>query len=163
MHGANGGRAAWAKHNRGNPSLDSIRSDYSPMHLGRPGLGDKMLESVFDHGMPLCAISASPTRSIDEQFDNRSSYDSIMDMGSLPHEDSLFDKTGTATSSSSGDSVFFEDSQPPHVDCILGHRFRPVSVISMDSNHSPCKEDDTMISVSSYNSYELHYDLQHLL
>jgi serine/arginine repetitive matrix protein 2 len=108
MHGANGGRAPWAKHNRGDPSLDSIMSDYSAMYLGRPGLGDKMLDSVFDHGMPLMLYLR-----LDERFDNRSSYDSIMDTR-RSREDSLSDRTGARNASSSDDPVFFEDSRPLH-------------------------------------------------
>ena len=48
MCGVNGGRAAWAKHCP-DFSVDSILSDFSGARLGRPGLGDKMLKSAFDH------------------------------------------------------------------------------------------------------------------
>jgi hypothetical protein len=152
MNGVNGGRAVWARHNRNDPSLDSIMSDYSAMRLGRPELGDKMLDSVFDHGMPLSAITASPTQSIDEKFDfdNRSSYDSIMDTRrSTTCEDSLFDPTGARISSSSDDdSGFFDDPQLSRGNYEPDQHFRPISVISFNSGHDPRKDDDTMISVS---------------
>jgi hypothetical protein len=78
VYSANGGRAAWVKH-RQDSSLDSALSDFSLMRLGRPGLGDKMLESGLEHGMPLTAISASPPESTKgNNRENRSSFDSIM-------------------------------------------------------------------------------------
>ncbi|KAL4064764.1 hypothetical protein V8B97DRAFT_2010772 [Scleroderma yunnanense] len=157
MCGANGGRAAWAKH-RSDFSVDSVLSDFSGARLGRPGLGDKMLESAFDHGMPLTAISASPPESLagsirseritSEEYEYRSTYDSIMDSRNEPQkttvEDSIFEKTGYRTSVSSSDSTFFgKDSsdgrKPP--------RYRPISSFSIASSHSPVKEDDTMISM----------------
>ena len=48
MCGVNGGWAAWAKHCP-NFSVDSVLSDFSDTHLGCPALGDKMIESAFDH------------------------------------------------------------------------------------------------------------------
>jgi len=63
LHGANGGRATWAKHSRNDPSLDSMINDYSVVRISRPGLGDKMLGSEFGHGAPLSVISASPNQS----------------------------------------------------------------------------------------------------
>ncbi len=75
--------------------MDSVMSDSSTMHLGRPGIGDKMFDHAIDLG-PLTSISASPPNA---------SYDSIMDneqRSSL--EDSLFEKTGQHSSISS-DSV----------------------------------------------------------
>ncbi|THU90173.1 hypothetical protein K435DRAFT_864575, partial [Dendrothele bispora CBS 962.96] len=87
MHGASGGRAAWARH-RQDASIDSVNSSYSAMRLGRPGIGDKMFETA---GVPLTSISASPTDSaidmesrmldshIDQTTENPSSFDSIMD------------------------------------------------------------------------------------
>ena len=59
-------------------------SDYSVIRLSRPGLGDKMLDSEFDHGAPLSAISASPNQSFDSglydeyQHQERTTFDSIM-------------------------------------------------------------------------------------
>jgi serine/arginine repetitive matrix protein 2 len=144
MHGASGGKVAWAKHTRNDPSLDSIMSDYSAGRLGRPGLGDKMLDSVFDHGMPLSAISASPTHNTDNQLNNTSSYDSLVDTRRSP--DSLFDNTGDKTSTSS-DSAFFNNMAPVQSNHMQGRHFRPISVISAISDQSPRKEDDTMISV----------------
>ncbi|KAF8060726.1 hypothetical protein FPV67DRAFT_304096 [Lyophyllum atratum] len=148
MHGANGGRAAWARH-RQDSSMDSVMSDFSAMRLGRPGIGDKMFDTV-EHGMPLTAISASPSESFAEQrFGNRSSfdYDSIIDDRRSSMDDSLFEKTGDRSSFSS-DSVFgFDDSRPPRGGLLPPPQYRPLSVLSMDSAHSPRREDDTMISM----------------
>ncbi|KIJ60131.1 hypothetical protein HYDPIDRAFT_32553 [Hydnomerulius pinastri MD-312] len=158
MCGANGGRAAWARH-RPDFSVDSVLSDYSGVHLGRPGLGDKMLDSALDRGMPLTAISASPPESLagsvrserihSEEYGNGTTYDSLIDSRYQLHrtapEDSIFEKTGYRTSVSSSDSMFFNqnlaggDANPPH--------YRPISSLSIASVHSPIKEDDTMISM----------------
>ncbi|KAH7884200.1 hypothetical protein F5I97DRAFT_1671717 [Phlebopus sp. FC_14] len=153
--GANGGRAAWARH-RPEFSIDSVLSDYSAAHIGRPGLGDKMLDSALDRGMPLTSISASPPGSVRsepmraEEYSN-TYYDSLMDntRGGPQRtntEDSLFEKTGYRTSVSSSDSSFFEqqsgdtaNGNPPY--------YRPISSLSIASVHSPAKEDDTMISM----------------
>ena len=88
MGDTNGGRASWAKH-RPEFSVNSILSNYSGARLGCPGLGDKMLESTFDYGAPLTAISASPLESLagsirseritSGEFEYRTAYDSIMD------------------------------------------------------------------------------------
>ncbi|KAH7906866.1 hypothetical protein BJ138DRAFT_568044 [Hygrophoropsis aurantiaca] len=154
---ANGGRAAWARH-RPDFSVDSVLSDFSGVHLGRPGLGDKMLESALDRGMPLTAISASPPESLagsirSDRYANRTSYDSIMDNDSVPYkytmkEDSLFDKTGHRTSVSSSDSAFFgNDSSDVRGNLGPPRQYRPLSSLSIASVHSPHKEDDTMISM----------------
>ncbi|KAF5376919.1 hypothetical protein D9615_007315 [Tricholomella constricta] len=150
MHGANGGRAAWARH-RQDSSIDSVMSDFSAMRLGRPGIGDKMFDTAVDHGIPLTSISASPPESIAEhRFGNRSSfdYDSIMDHDRrLSFDDSLFEKTGDRSSVSS-DSVFgCDDSQAPRGGLLAPPQYRPLSVLSMNSIHSPMREDDTMISM----------------
>ena len=84
LHGANGRRATWAKHSRNDPSIESMISDYSVVRLSRPGLDDKMLDSEFDHGAPLSAISASPNQSFDSglyneyQHQEHTAFDSIM-------------------------------------------------------------------------------------
>ncbi|KAG1727136.1 hypothetical protein EDB19DRAFT_1914356 [Suillus lakei] len=153
---AHGGRASWARH-RPDFSVDSMLSDFSGVHLGRPGLGDKMLDSALDRGMPLTAISASPPESPagsarSEQYRsgpyaNRMSYDSIMGTDHEPQpasnmDDSLFEKTGRRTSVSSSDSAFFgvDSSHAPP-------QFKRLSSYSIASVHSPQKEDDTMISM----------------
>ena len=41
-------------------SIYSVLSDYSGVHLGRPGLGDKVSDSILEREVPLAAISASP-------------------------------------------------------------------------------------------------------
>ena len=146
-HGANSGMAAWTRHHK-EVSVDSVMSDFSGMHLGRPGLGDKMFNNVGDLG-PLTSISASPPESASRHHvGNHSSFDSIIDNEQrLSQEDSLFEKTHYRSSMSS-DSVFGEDYHfqsgllPPNY-------FRPLSVHSISSVHSPLKEDDTMISESS--------------
>ncbi|KAK0448447.1 uncharacterized protein EV420DRAFT_843673 [Desarmillaria tabescens] len=146
MHGANAGRAAWAKHHR---SQDSAASEFSTaMHLGRPGIGDKM----FDNAPPgvLTSISASPSESV------KSSFDSIMDIDD-PRSgvvDSLFDQTGVG--SSEDESIFGRRNQYEYP---RGHLapplFRPLSVLSMhgSSVQSP-REDDTMISMLGGGRHE---------
>ena len=62
LYGANGGRAAWARH-RQDASVDSVQSDFSVMCLGRLGIGDKMFDTAADQGKPLTSISALPPES----------------------------------------------------------------------------------------------------
>ena len=145
-HGANNGMAAWTRH-RKDVSIDSVMSDFSGMHLGRPGLGDKMFNNPADLG-PLTSISASPPESATNPHFGKS-FDSIMDdeQGSFM-EDSLFEKTHHRSSMSS-DSVFGDD-YPLRSGLLPPNQFRPLSVLSINSIHSPMKEDDTMISVSSF-------------
>ena len=146
-YGANSGMAAWTRHCK-EVSVDSVMSNFSGMHLGCPGLGDKMFNNPADLG-PLTSISASPPESaVRLHVGNCSSFDSIIyDEQRLSQEDSLFEKTHNCSSMSS-DSVFGNDYHfqngllPPN-------QFRPLSVCSISSIHSPMKEDDTMISVSS--------------
>ncbi|EPQ51625.1 hypothetical protein GLOTRDRAFT_117955 [Gloeophyllum trabeum ATCC 11539] len=154
MYGANGGRVAWARH-RHDPSVDSILSDFSAMRLGRPDLGDKMFSSVPEHGVPLTAISASPPESRysrdESQYsgddDQRSSYDSIIDEDRRTSvQDSLFEKTGYRTSVSS-ESVFGNDYSHPIQGSLMPPHFRPISMYSEVSIHSPENEDDTLISM----------------
>ena len=157
LHGANGGRATWAKHSRNDPSIDSMISDYSFMRLSRPGLGDKMLDSEFGHGVPLSAISASPNQSFDSglydqyQYRERTAFDSIMDTRRSMTRDSLMDDSSEKVSST--DSVFFENYGVSLEGYSLQPHFRPVSVISIDSSHYAPREDDTMISVGVPISY----------
>jgi hypothetical protein len=145
-HGGNSGLAAWKRHRR-DVSVDSVLSDFSGMHLGRPGLGDKMFNNAVDLG-PLASISASPPESAHKlHVGNRSSFDSIIDDEQrLSQEDSLFEKTHYRSSMSS-DSVFGDDYQFQN-SLLRPNQFRPISVHSISSVHSPMKEDDTMISVS---------------
>ena len=151
LHGANGGRATWAKHSRNDPSIDSMTSDYSAVRLSRPGLGDKMLDSEFGHGVPLSAISASPNQSFDSglydqyQYEERTGFDSIMDTRRSIACDSLMDDSEKVFST---DSMFFENSRVSSEGYSVQSHFRPVSIISIDSSHHAPREDDTMISVS---------------
>jgi serine/arginine repetitive matrix protein 2 len=109
-------------------------SDYSFMRLSRPGLGDKMLDSEFDHGVPLSAISASPNQSFDSglydqyQYPERTAFDSIMDTRRSMTRDSLMDDSSEKVSST--DSVFFENSRVSLEGYSLQSHFRPVSIIS---------------------------------
>jgi serine/arginine repetitive matrix protein 2 len=165
---ANCRRFSWARH-RSNLSVESVLSDFSGTHLGRPGLGDKMLESAQERGTPLASISASSPlslagsvrgeRSHSEEYDNRTSYDSVMD-GQYESQktDSLFEKTRHRNSVCSSDSTFFEEhsgnaaAKPP--------RYRPISSLSIASVHTPPKEDDTMISVRFHSHLILLSDTQ---
>jgi len=156
-HGADGGRAAWARHAR-DASMDSVMSDFSMVRLGRPGLGDKMFDTSGDQGMPLPAISASPVESVaSRRYDNnnRSSFDFDSIMGGergSSMDDSLFDKTGYKSASSvTSESVFGGDEvEAPRAHLLPLPQYRRLSVLSFDRPHSPVKEDDTMISVSSH-------------
>ncbi|KAH9896427.1 hypothetical protein C8Q73DRAFT_788785 [Cubamyces lactineus] len=144
MHGA-AGRSTWAQHNR-DFSVDSIMSDYSERHIGRPGLGDKMFET--SHGAPLSAISASPESTYSDPEVNRTSWDSIMDNDRYTSvvDDSLFDKTRNRNSVSS-ESVFGFDPYAQYTRPPPSHQFRPLSIMSEMSVHSSPKEDDTMITM----------------
>ncbi|KDQ55355.1 hypothetical protein JAAARDRAFT_59878 [Jaapia argillacea MUCL 33604] len=155
MFGANGGRAAWARH-RTDPSVDSILSDMSAMRLGRPGLGDKMLESAAEYGMPLTAISASPDSATSHHLRHRASFDSILDDDHRSSidcdrrssmDDSLFEKTGHRTSMSSGSVFRYDSSDSGHGGLWPPAQFRPVSMLSTGSIHSPPQDDDTMFSM----------------
>ncbi|PIL26963.1 hypothetical protein GSI_10101 [Ganoderma sinense ZZ0214-1] len=150
LHGASTGRAAWASHTR-DFSVDSLISEYSERPVARPGLGDKMFDNA--HGAPLSAISASPESTYSEEQDERTrpSWDSIMDneTGRFTSvvEDSLFDKTGKRTSMSS-ESVFgIDPSFAQYARYLPSQRYRPLSIMSEASVHSPVKEDDTMITM----------------
>ena len=151
-HGANSGLSAWARH-RKDPSIDSVMSDFSAMHLGRPGIGDKMFDHAVDLGFPLTSISASPLDRLEvsESGYNQPSYDSILDDEPRSSvEDSLFEKTGQHSSVSS-DYVFGDDMSHSYEDGLLPpHQFRPLSVLSLNTTHGPIHEDDTMISVGPY-------------
>ena len=153
VYGANGGRAIWAKH-QNESSVDSVNSDFSGIRLGRPGLGDKMLESAADYrGAPLTSITASPSASeagsAEHGHARHSSFDSARDPSD---SDSLFSAPHKASSVSS-DSVFGADEQKPSSEILLfgrnagNRRIRPLSVFSVASATSSTKEDDTMISL----------------
>ncbi|KAK0244974.1 hypothetical protein EDD85DRAFT_1348 [Armillaria nabsnona] len=147
MHGASAGKAAWAKHHR---PQDSASSEFSAaMHLGRPGIGDKMFDNV-PPGV-LTSISASPSETV------KSSFDSIMDVDGSRSEavDSLLDQTGVG-SSEDGESVFRRGHEYQRQGAHLAPpMFRPLSVLSMHdrSVHSP-REDDTMISMLGGGRHE---------
>ncbi|KZS91528.1 hypothetical protein SISNIDRAFT_551016 [Sistotremastrum niveocremeum HHB9708] len=142
--GAAGGLQAWARHQR-DQSIDSGISDVSFNRLGRPGLGDKMLQSAVDHsGNPLTSISASPPESVvGDGLVEKSSFDSLLD-GRRTSVDSIFDNTGNRTSVSS-DSIFGDED--------VGHSqyqadpFRPVSLSTTDQSAGSVKEDDTMLTM----------------
>lgn len=76
--------------------------EFSAMHLGRPGLGDKIFDK-WEQSMPLLAISASPPEGLsNESIMKRASFDSILDNDRRSSmDDSIFDKTGNRSSMSS--------------------------------------------------------------
>ena len=160
-HGNNSSTAAWGRHRR-DASVDSIMSSFSGIHLGRPGLGDKMFNNAADLG-PLTSISSSPPESArNHRLGNRSSFDSIVDdeQRSSLGEGSLFEKTHYRSSMSS-DSVFGDDySQPLQGGLLPPNHFRPLSVASISSIHSPLKDNDTMISVSFFSFFFLFVGFQ---
>ena len=150
-HSVNSGMAAWECH-RKEVLIESVMSDFSGMHLGHPGLGDKMFNNAADHRL-LTSISASPPESASKlHVSNHSSFDSVInDEQRLSQEDSLFEKTQYCSSMSSNS---FSDDYSIHSDGLLppNQFFWPLSVLSTSSSfhgHSPMKEDDTMISVRS--------------
>ena len=55
-HGANNGMAAWTRHHKV-VSIDSVIRNFSGMHLGCPGLGDKMFNNATADHRPLTSIS----------------------------------------------------------------------------------------------------------
>ena len=164
---ANCRRFSWARH-RSNMSVESVLSDFSGANLGRPGLGDKMLDSALERGTPLASISASPSsvasstrgESIHSgEYGDCTSYDSVFNgrYGSQK-TDSLFEKSGCRNSVCSSDSTFFEQdaasaaTKPP--------RYRPISSLSIPSVHSPPREDDTMISVRPSSKFVFLSNIQ---
>jgi len=107
-YGANSGISTWARHCK-DLSMDSVMSDFSAVHPGRPGLGDKMFENAAYHG-PLTSISTSPRESDASQrrFGRRNSFDSIMDEEQrFSMEDSIFEKTGQPKSIIDGINALF--------------------------------------------------------
>ena len=133
-------------------SVDLILSDFLGTCLGYPGLGDKMLKSAFDYGMPLMVISASSPESLAGsirseritlgEFEYHTMYDSIMDSCNE------LQKTANCTSVFSLDSTFFGKNFEGH-----NPRYCPISSFSTASEHDPVKENDTMISVSTSAIY----------
>ena len=119
---------------------------------GHPGLGDEIFNN--DHG-PLTSISASPPGSaIKPHIGNRSSFDSIIDDGQrLSQEDLLFEKTRYHSS-------VFNDDYPFQNDGLLPPNQLFWPLLFTVSDHSPMKEDDTMISVSSILIFLLVTNLQ---
>ncbi|KAG8897872.1 hypothetical protein FRC00_003709, partial [Tulasnella sp. 408] len=152
--GMQGGRTPWAK-DRHDPARDSILSEFSFRRLSRPGLGDKMFESG-----PLYSIAGSPAQSSppmefgheDDCQNLRRSVDSTDSRSVRFSVDSIFDKTGSNTSSISSPSVFGYDESG--VSASQGFfaagvkpQFRPLSMFSMASEGDSSREDDTMISM----------------
>jgi hypothetical protein len=101
-----------------------------------------MSSNPADHG-PLTSISASPPESATSPHFVKS-FDSILDDEQRSSvEDSLFEKTHHCSSMSSDSDDYSLQNGPLPL-----NQFRPLSVLSINSVHSPMKEDDTMISVS---------------
>ncbi|KIO25341.1 hypothetical protein M407DRAFT_25352 [Tulasnella calospora MUT 4182] len=152
--GMQGGRTPWAK-DRHDPARDSILSESSFRRLSRPGLGDKMFESG-----PLYSIAGSPAQSSpcmefgrEEDCQNlRRSVDSSDSRSVRFSVDSIFDKTGSNTSSISSPSVFGYDESGVSASqsffaAGVKPQFRPLSMFSMASECDSSRDDDTMISM----------------
>ena len=138
-----GARSSWGYHP--DFSIDSVSSGYSPLRLGRPGVGDKMFDRSY--GVPLTSISASPSGSVSgEPTNQHTNWDSVIDGYRTSLEDSLFEKTGYKTIRADDDSVFGDgnNSDPGY---LPANHFRPVSMMSVSSGNTAPKDDDTMITV----------------
>ena len=111
-------------------------SDFSAMHLGRPGIGDKMFDRAVDLG-PLTSISASLLNEFElsSVYNHRTLYDSMDNEQRSSVDDSLFEKTGQPSSVSS-DSVFGDNMSHSYPIGLLPPHFRPFSVLSLNSSHS---------------------------
>ena len=91
-------------------SSDYQLQDISSCHLSRPGLGDRMFESVHNYGAPLSSISASPLQQSNDYSDkfimskdhagrlNKFSYDSILNECKSSPSDLLMDKSRNGSS-----------------------------------------------------------------
>ncbi|KAH0826465.1 hypothetical protein J3R83DRAFT_5466 [Lanmaoa asiatica] len=126
-------------------SVELVISDFSGANLGRPGLGDKMLDSAQERASPPSSLAGSlrGERTLEEK---RPSYDSIIDgQYQTQKTNSLFEKTGRRNSVCSSDSMFFED-HPKNV-AVKPPQYHPISSLSIPSMHSLPKEDDTMTSI----------------
>lgn len=147
MHGASAGKAAWTKHHR---PQDSTASKFSAaIHLGRPGIGDKMFDDPPPGVLP--SISASPSETVN------SSFDSIMDVDGprCGIVDSWFDQTGVGTTEDN-ESVFRRGQEYQRQGAYLASpMFRPPSTLSMlDRSVHSLREDDTMISMLGGGRHE---------
>ena len=153
-------RPAWTRHCNEQFRL-SVVSDISSHRLSRPGLGDKMFESVHNYGLPLSSISASPSQQSNDYSDefsmsedhagrlNRFSYDSILNERKSSSGDSLMDESGNWSSMSSDIFSFGKNfSAAKSGGLLMPAQYRPVSIFSLGSTKSPPHEEDTMISVS---------------
>ncbi|KAK0475256.1 hypothetical protein IW261DRAFT_1422569 [Armillaria novae-zelandiae] len=138
MHGASTENSAWTKHHR---PQDSTASEFSAaMHLGRPGIGDKM----FDNPPPETV---------------KSSFDSIMDVDGPRSEvmDCSFDQTGVGSTEGGESESVSRHGQG--YQCQGAYptlpMIRPLSMLSMHdrSVHSPIA-DDTMISMLGGGRHE---------
>lgn len=154
--GMQGGHTAWTK-DQHDPARDSILSEFSYRRLSRPGLGDKMFESG-----PLYSIAGSPAQSSppfmefgrdeDDGRALRRSVDSADSRSVRFSVDSIFDKTGSNTSSISSPSVFgYDVSGISASDGLFApgvkQQFRPLSMFSIASECDSSRDDDTMISM----------------
>lgn len=151
-----GNRSSWAPSHRREMSADSVMSDLS-VHVSRPALGDKMLESRHDYCLPLTSIAASPPESVtsapsDAHIRRQGSFDSIMDdVRQSYSRDSMMDQSNRRNSAA--ESVFGRGRS--HVSRFPLDQFnmndiRPFSLLSAEGDSfDPKLEDDTMISVST--------------
>jgi serine/arginine repetitive matrix protein 2 len=167
MHGASSGRPV-SNHHWYDVSTDSIFSDSSTVPVIRPGLGDKMFQSL-DYGRPLASISASPDSVASNSSRNCTSYqehnptgycDSLIDEFRLSSLHSVLQRTRNRTSVSS-ESIFGTEeakaSAPIPNPLAPPFQFRPLSMTSLsddDYNSSILNADkanDTLITVSSFS------------
>jgi hypothetical protein len=141
-------------------SVDSTRSDLSALRVARPGMSEKMFDSapmsMSKYGMPLSAISASPTASkFDEsQYSMNMSfgapypYNSIMDAQMAGEGDSIFERTGYRTQTVEEESIFGGADDSAFMRSV--RPFRPVLILSTGSEHRAPLEGDTLILVSFF-------------
>ena len=126
----------------------------------------RWLSHMLCTGMPLTSISALPPESVTGKLQgNWTSYDSILDgegRRSLTEygdrcssSDSLFDQTGDRSSVSS-ESVFgYDELRHSQGSLLPSNQFRPLSAYSDTTRHTPHNENDAMISVRFFSTFDL--------
>jgi serine/arginine repetitive matrix protein 2 len=118
MYGAKRGCAAWARHNRQESSPDSLLDEFSMLELGRPGLGEKMLDSSHDSPPSPNTSTTSHRSSVD-----RPSWDCAVNDSILGGDEARLMKAGLSP-------------QP-----------RLLSTLSTESEYDPSGEDETIFNV----------------
>ena len=124
------------------------------------------LSHMLCTGMPLTSISASPPESVTGKLQgNQTSYDSILDgegRRSLTEygdrcssSDSLFDQTGDQSSVSSESMFGYDELRHSQGSLLPSNQFRPLSAYSNTTRHTPHNENDAMISVRFFSTFDL--------